>query len=281
MRRHIGWALASVISLGFTGLGAASAADMPLKARPMPVAIDPGYNWTGFYVGASLGGRWSDDDWTTTATGLPLGPPDPFSPTAKFHPSGVRAGGYAGYNWQVSPNWVFGIEGDAAWADNKTTVRGIPGTYGAGGFGGGPLAATLALDSTRVREGADGSLRLRAGYLVSPSWLLYVTGGVAFQEVSMNASCLGSATNASWCIAVRDETASSTRVGWTVGGGAEVMISPNWLLRGEYRYADYGNLSHTFFAGTVDQVVANTRFHTNTATIGIAYKFGGPVVARY
>jgi outer membrane immunogenic protein len=243
--------------------------------------VAPVYNWTGFYVGASLGGRWSDDDWTTTATGLPLGPADPFSPTAKFHPSGVRAGGYVGYNWQVSPSWVFGLEGDAAWADNSKTVRGIPGTFGPNGFGGGPLAATLALDSTRVREGADGSIRVRAGYLISPTWLLYATGGVAFQEVSMNAACLGSANNASWCIAVRNETASSTRVGWTVGGGAEVMLSSNWLLRGEYRYSDFGTLSHLFFATTVDQVLASTRFHTNTATIGIAYKFGGPVVARY
>jgi outer membrane immunogenic protein len=272
-------AAASLVALTAPAL-AADMAPAPAYTKG-PVMVAPIYNWTGFYVGASIGGRWSDDNWTTTAVGLPFDSPDPFSPTAKFNPSGVRAGGYAGYNWQVSPNWVFGIEGDAAWADNKTTVRGIPGTYGAGGFNGGPLSATLALDSTRVGEGADGSLRLRAGYLVSPSWLLYATGGVEFQEVSMNASCLGNGTNASWCVAVRDETASATRVGWTVGGGAEVMISPGWLLRGEYRYADYGNLTHTFFAGTEDQVAATTRFHTNTATIGIAYKFGGPVVARY
>ena len=259
----------------------AFAADMPVKAPPPPPA--PVSSWTGLYVGGSIGGRWSDDTWTTTGINAGpgvLGPPDPFANPAKFRPSGVRVGGYIGYNWQISPQWVLGIEGDAAWADNKTTVAGIPGTYGLSGLGV-PVAGGLTFDSARVSDGADGSLRLRAGYLVTPNWLLYGTGGVAFQQVSMNASCLGSTVNNSWCIAVRNETASSILTGWTVGAGVEVRISPNWFLRGEYRYADYGNLSHTFFAGTIDTVAMNTRFHTNTATLGIAYKFGGPVASKY
>jgi outer membrane immunogenic protein len=259
-------------------VSAASAADMlpasaPLSRAPLAPVY---YDWSGFYVGVSVGGRWSDDQWTTTAVSSFLIAPDPSSAVAKFDPGGVRAGGYLGYNWQVS-DWVFGIEGDAAWANNKTTLAGIPGTFGPL-FGLGPLA----FDSARVKEGADGSLRLRAGYLVSPNWLFYSTGGVAFQQVSVNASCAGSLFNASFCSAVRDETASSTRVGWTVGAGVEVSFSPNWLLRGEYRYADYGTLNHDFFAGTItDDVTANVRFHTNTATVGIAYKFGGPVIAKY
>ena len=266
------------------GNGAASAADLPARVYPKAlVTAESAYNWTGFYVGGSIGGRWLDGNWTTTAFGDTLGPADPFSPTAKFDPSGIRVGGYVGYNWQISPSWVFGLEGDGGWADTRKTVGGIPGTYGPNGFGNGPLAETRALDSVSVKAGADGSIRGRVGYIISPNWLLYGTGGVAFQDTSVNASCTGTQINASWCGAVRNEAVSQTRIGWTVGVGAEFMLSGSWLLRGEYRYSDFGTLTHLFFATAPagDQVLATARFHSNIATVGIAYKFGGPVVARY
>jgi opacity protein-like surface antigen len=83
-------------------------------------------------------------------------------------------------------------------------------------------------------------------------------------------------------------TLSSTLSGWTVEGGIEWMLAPNWLVRGEYRYADYGRLSGTFFPGfggfvvNGDAIDANVKLHTHTALFGIAYKFGGEaVVARY
>jgi opacity protein-like surface antigen len=45
-------------------------------------------------------------------------------------------------------------------------------------------------------------------------------------------------------------------------------------LRAEYRYADYGNIGHTFFAdATIDQVAIRQSLKTNTALIGLAYKF--------
>src|SRR5262249_8624581 len=36
----------------------AHAADMPTKAPPAPIAPPP-YNWSGFYVGANVGGAWT------------------------------------------------------------------------------------------------------------------------------------------------------------------------------------------------------------------------------
>src|SRR5262245_65096951 len=35
----------------------ATAADLPVKARPLPPPA-PVFSWTGFYVGAHLGGAW-------------------------------------------------------------------------------------------------------------------------------------------------------------------------------------------------------------------------------
>ena len=55
-------------------------------------------------------------------------------------------------------------------------------------------------------------------------------------------------------------------------------------VRGEYRYADYGKSGSTLLAGPVtniDAISVDTRLRTNSAMVGLAYKFGGPVVARY
>jgi outer membrane immunogenic protein len=68
--------------------------------------------------------------------------------------------------------------------------------------------------------------------------------------------------------------------GWTVGGGAEWMLASNWLIRGEYRYAEYGRLSGTFFPGfngavfNGEAIDANVKLQTHTALFGVAYKFG-------
>jgi len=47
--------------------GPAIAADMP---APAPVVVE---SWTGFYAGASLGGRFTDSNWMTTC--LSVGAP--------------------------------------------------------------------------------------------------------------------------------------------------------------------------------------------------------------
>lgn len=246
-----------------------SAADL----SPLYKSLAPVVNrWTGFYVGGALGGRWTNSSWTTTAIGDPLGPADPTTTPASFNSSMFRAAGYLGYNWQFAPSWLLGLEADAGWAQKNTTLAGIPGTFGTGGQGV-DLGAT-AFDGSSVKLGWDGSVRGRVGYLFTPTWLVYATGGVAWQHVDINATCNGSFFNASWCVAVRNETISTTAVGWTVGGGIETLLWNNWLLRAEYRYADYGNINHTFFADApIDQVIMTQSLRTNTGLLGLAYKF--------
>ena len=55
MKRQL---LASVAVVALFG-GSALAADLPVKARPMPTC--PGCNWNGFYVGLNLGGSIGHD----------------------------------------------------------------------------------------------------------------------------------------------------------------------------------------------------------------------------
>jgi outer membrane immunogenic protein len=277
--------LTGALSLGL--VTTASAADMAVKARPAPAVV---YAWTGFYIGGAIGGRWDDPRWNTTCQSPTIfAVCNPFADRfvtnnpQTFRSSAFRGAIYGGYNWQVGPSWVWGVEGDFGWANNSKTNAGIPGLESP------TVAGAPGLDSSRVKQTWDGSLRLRAGYLVAPSVLLYGTGGVAFTHVEASATC-GTTFPVGWCAIGtnigRTDTASSDRVGWTVGGGIEAMIMPNWLLRGEYRYADYGTFQFNGLrspAGviTVDSFNSDIRLRTHTAMVGLAYKFGGPVVAKY
>jgi outer membrane immunogenic protein len=109
---------------------------------------------------------------------------------------------------------------------------------------------------------------------------------VAFQQISMTATCNGSPQ--SYCRSTLvpgvagSETASAIMTGWTVGGGIDSLLSGNWLGRLEFRYADFGHFNHNFFAGTpADEVVVALHAQTYTVIGGIAYKFnGGSSIAR-
>jgi outer membrane immunogenic protein len=175
---------------------------------------------------------------------------------------------------------VVGVEGDFAWANNSATNVGIPGAeFQAPGTPGG--------DTSTVKETWDAGIRARLGYLITPSVMVFGTGGVAWTHAEASAHC---GSPSFWCLPEDfnlTSTATKTMTGWSVGGGLEYMIAPNWMLRGEYRYTDYGTFNYVLFPGLpagapgADSLSATSKLHTSTALFGVAYKFGGPVVAKY
>jgi outer membrane immunogenic protein len=280
--------------------GPAMAADIAVKAVKAPLPPEPVYSWTGFYLGASVGARSSLVDASVTAATIDpslnagsavipsaaqcaaLGgciPGEPLNDTA------FRGSVYAGWNWQVSPVWVLGVEGDAGWANKTTTLVGLDYPMSQLPTFGGAAGNTFAVKTTW-----DASVRGRAGWLFNPSVLLYVTGGAAWLHVESTSTCTTlAAANGSVCIpglyAPSIITDSSTKTGWTIGGGIEALLNPYWVARAEYRYADFGTISNTdtrFAQGLAPLVVSyDLRVKTHTALFGIAYKFGGPVLAKY
>ena len=80
---------------------------------------------------------------------------------------------------------------------------------------------------------------------------------------------------------------SSTRVGWTVGAGIEGAIGGNWTAKLEYLYIDLGNISGSFVTPIVapsgNFVTASYNSHVtdNVLRVGVNYRWGGPVVAKY
>lgn len=264
------WTVAGALA-GAAFAGTALAADMPVKAAPAVAS-----SWTGVYAGVSVGARWADNDWRSSDIAPIFG--IPLIPTAgtsgAMDSVAARFGGYAGFNWQFAPTWVAGVEGDFGWADNTKTANPLPGTSGI--LFGGPL---LAPPAGSVKGTWDGSVRVRLGYLVTPSTLIYGSGGAAWQHLELNASCAVVPGN-SFCFGkAHNETDATTRVGWTIGGGVEHMIDSRWLVRADYRYADFGTWTQTFFApggvgpGFDDRFTAHVTTRTHTATVGLAYRF--------
>ena len=105
----------------------AAAADLVAGAPPAVNAPVPLPTWSGFYLGAGLGGRWADAEWTTTALGegptatVPLTTGNP----ASFDLSGSRISVFLGHNWQIS-NWVLGVEADSAGATPRSAALAFP-----------------------------------------------------------------------------------------------------------------------------------------------------------
>jgi opacity protein-like surface antigen len=102
---------AALVAFALAGVTAASAADLPARTyTKAPVYVDPGFNWSGFYLGGNVGYSWgrSSNSETisrlNTGVGLATG-------TGTNNVDGVIGGGQFGYNWQMS-NWLFGLETD-------------------------------------------------------------------------------------------------------------------------------------------------------------------------
>lgn len=240
----------------------AMAADMrmPVKAPP-PVAATV-YNWTGFYIGIHAGGTWGKV--TATESVAPggieyngLGN----SWTAK--PSGFVGGGQIGYNWQAAGSpLVFGIEGDIGYLDLSGSAVS-------------PLAITQASGTTVTTEGnLYGTIRGRLGYAHN-NVLIYGTGGAIFANVK------GQITDPVFITPIEPSSRTGWQAGWTAGGGLEFGFA-NWSLKAEYLYFDLGK--DDVFAthvGADDGHGWDIKTRGHIARLGLNYRFGAPVAARY
>ncbi|MEW9807547.1 outer membrane protein [Mesorhizobium marinum] len=142
---------------------------------------------------------------------------------------GFLAGGFVGYNYQVG-NMVAGAEADIgySWEDGSN--------------------AGLTSES-----GVEGSLRARLGYVISPNVMLYATAGGAAKDLEVSGGGFSD---------------SNTMIGWTAGGGADIMVTENVFGRVEYRYTDFG--SDTFNLGGTSADVDDKNHRIN---FGLGVKF--------
>ena len=275
----------------FLTVAPAGAADLPLKtpSSAAPAASSP---WSGFYLGGGLGFQASNTGETLDLTSLgghPLQTPavvEPFTATSEpLNGIAFRGSAFAGYNWQVARHWVLGIEADAGSARQTTTFAGL-------GFPDQTLSVFDRRDGISARTTWDASTRGRAGFLATPTTLVYATGGAAWQhyEISTTSIALalvlsGGQPGGPFSVTPAVTTNSATKAGWTIGSGIESALGGHWFARAEYRFADFGTSTFTITRNTtflpINPIVNifDVPFRTHTASFGLAYKFGDEVAS--
>jgi outer membrane immunogenic protein len=305
--------LAGIGLLAFAATGTpASAADLPVKAPVYKAPPVLPYSWAGFYLGGNVGYSWGRSHSTLTLSDATSGAVLS-SNSANFNLDGVIGGGQIGYNWQ-SNNWVFGLEADIQASGEKggtntscaggpggatTTAGAVDGTCSLGHIGdtvAGNISALPVTDSLSEKIKWFGTVRGRIGPTITPTILAYVTGGLAYGQVSATDTISGvnlvgpqGVNGGTLVVPVSASFGSSTtKVGWTIGAGIECVLGGNWTGKIEYLYVDLGKVSGSFVTPIVAPSGAflassfSSHITDNILRVGINYKFGyAPVVAGY
>jgi outer membrane immunogenic protein len=257
--------------------GSAMAADL---SRPAPAPVYtkapmmPVYTWTGGYIGLNAGGAFGDSEVATTAN-TPVYfatsslPAIAGAGAQTIKPNGFTGGGQIGYNWQASSVTVVGLEADFDYF-------GLRGSSTSGAVY--PCCAPTAFTITQsVKTDWLATFRARLGYLVTPNALLYVTGGGAVTDLKGTFGFTDT-------FAAANESASfsSTKLGWTVGGGVEWTLWSGWTAKAEYLFVSFPSASVTSNNLTTTGGPIPTQTFTHSADLdasigrfGLNYKFGG------
>ena len=232
-----------------------------------------GIDWSGFYLGGSVGANMTRAETSTTVADSVsyFTPPDP------LQISNAGKGGSDLSEWNES----FGLQG------------GYGHQFGGLFIGIEASAQTLSFSETRSRtveylssSGNDftlrqsveaqwmASLRPRLGW-AQDRWLAYVTGGVAMTRVEMDYRF----NDTTSFVASSRSKSEKTKLGWTAGIGGEYAIDENWSIRTEYLYSNFGSL------GTASDVMLDNGGFTaslnhsadlqvHSAMLGVSYRFG-------
>jgi outer membrane immunogenic protein len=245
--------LFTTVSLGVLGLmSPALGADLPTYMKAAPVAA-PMYDWSGFYVGAFGGGGMGNHNYNNA-------PPPGFAPfLINYDSTGGIGGGEVGYNLQ-SGSWVFGVEGTGFWSG----IKGSDLTqFNAGTL---PIAA---IDQTNLRWGA--TLRARGGIAVD-RLLLFFTGGWAYGDIVHTSTAPGFPI----------DQYTNKQSGLVAGGGIAYAFTNNLIGKFEYSYYNFGRYDRPGNPLTPNgQLPYTVDSSYSVITVGLDYKFGGPIVARY
>ncbi|HEY8277930.1 MAG TPA: outer membrane beta-barrel protein [Methyloceanibacter sp.] len=239
----------------------ALAADFP-QYQPARMTYAPAFDWTGSHIGLSGGYAFDGHDASYTYNGVAPEEVAILPSGASLSSNGGIIGGNIGYDAQFN-GVVVGVEADLSWTNfGDDTTHVFPGEPGIG-----TPPITFA---TSYQMDWFSTVRGRIG-LPFGGLLIYGTGGLAFANVSMNTTVtvgdppMGALTGAQ----------EETKVGWTLGGGAEYAITDCVTIKAEALYFDLGSIAlnastpqFTDVTLDVKQQVAGT-----IARAGVSYRF--------
>jgi len=188
--------------------------------------------WTGLYAGAVVG---------PASASAQISAAIPQQGTLVFDGIGVSAvlpTGVLGYNMQVAPNWVVGIEGEAA-----------------------PNIAT-----SDVKVEWTGNVHGRVGYLLTPNTLAYGLLGWG----TVGAKVGGVFNQVPFPITIPRVNALL----W--GGGVEAAVTDNWRLRADFQEGVTANVNVTVLDENGAPFPLTVKARGHTGRLGVIYQFGGP-----
>jgi outer membrane immunogenic protein len=255
---------AAVAVSAMLGIGAASAADLAVKARPY-IAPPPAFSWTGCYVGAHAGAGVLHDQGFQQQGGmvevLVAAPAD-------RHGVGGLAGGQIGCNYQTGM-LVLGIEGEGFWSGMKVTQDVFD-------------VNTLAA-SASIRNKWDYDVAARFGIAFDRA-LVYGKAGWVAGGFDWSAATVGQFAGFS-------TQGSATLDGLLIGLGLEYAFVNNWTVKFEYDYLGFNakNIGLTATCTVCGPVPLTQTFTQNVSAdkhifkVGVNYLFNmaAPVIARY
>jgi high affinity Mn2+ porin len=258
MKRAFSIATAALFVAGMPGF--AKAADAVPISRPRTAAPQ----LTGFYLGGHFGYADASSNWTTSdGTSTLSASTDLFNSYDAFKGTGSYMFGLqAGYNLALPSRFVVGIETDFS-APN--TVAGRQTVTSVSGGAANYRDTVLGM----------GTARARFGYGFD-HWLLYGTVGFAWSYDKLERTQVAG-TPLVGDAAIGDiDTASTWRLGWVAGLGAEIPIAPRWSVKLEYLVSQFGGHRKEFAASaqSIESDLAMRRIQ-----VGVNYQLG-PDLAR-
>jgi outer membrane immunogenic protein len=210
--------IALAIVLGAATCGAARADGPP----PAPIGGGSGLfemipTWTGFYLGGT--GGYGTGRFQMTV------PPN-YAPGVTPDATGGMGGIVVGYNQQLG-FVVGGFELDL-----------MAGTLGTNQV----FPSTVDTTSWNVSTKFDtlASIRGRLGVAVGPV-LVYGTGGGAWANAQSDIALMDTGA-----LLARGAAGGANHLGWVAGGGAEIAVSPRWIIRGEWLHYEFDSKSYHY-----------------------------------
>ena len=201
-------------ALGLALSGAASAADLPVKAPALPPA--PVFDWSGVYLGVHAGYGGGMKDWTGVGLHFPA--------------QGFLGGAQVGINKQIA-SFVVGLEMEGSWANIGGSQTLATGSMG-------PFFLGTTAQSANSRIEAMATFAGRAG-LAADRWFVFAKGGLAgaWEKHSFD-----NALNFAFGGSTAENVAGSEfRIAPMIGFGAEYALDSNWSIKAEYDYLHFGS----------------------------------------
>ena len=247
----------TALDIGGSALAADVAAEPIYPSYGVPVSF--AYNWTGFYIGANVGGHFAKDEISTTSFGFPGSAVIDGTSGTSLSPSGILAGLQLGYNWQVG-RFLLGIEVDANWLGGSASRS----------LSFGPPINPIDVMTNSSKAQFLTTVRPRVG-VVLDRWLFYVTGGLAFETFITNDTFTFPSAASLTGVDTR-----RTRTGETIGGGVEYAVLDSWTVKFEYLYVTFGSIDTDILELPIR---VHHQYSDNVARVGLNYRF--PVYWKY